>query len=521
MTAIVELTGANLVAGQERTAGPATVESIDPRSGTIQELLAHEATDGEVLEACERAAAASSELAGWTLEQRAGLLEQIADALDDHGEQIVPLADDETGLGAHPRLEGELRRTTDQLRFLAEVVKDGAWLEAMVDHQAEGPTIRRILRPLGPVAVFGAGNFPLAFSVAGGDTGSALGVGCPVVVKAHPGHPLTSELVGRIISRCIEEAGAPPGAFSLLHGFSAGQQLVDDHRIRAVAFTGSFRGGTALAERARRRDRPIPVYAEMGSLNPVVVTPEAAHRRIEETAEGFVGSMTLGTGQFCTKPGLLFVPDGAVELETAIADRLREQEPAPMLGEAIATAWHEGVRRWIDLDGLEVLVPFDLVQQPGTWARPALVAISAGRYPHSAPLHEECFGPVAVLVRYEGRSDLMPALRSIPGTLAAAIHGSADDELTAELLGVLTENSGRIVWNGWPTGVAVVWSMHHGGPYPATTDPLHTSVGAASLRRFLRPVAYQGVPEKLLPPAVRDGNPLRLPRRVDGDLARR
>ncbi|MDX1621807.1 MAG: aldehyde dehydrogenase (NADP(+)) [Nitriliruptorales bacterium] len=512
------LTGANLVAGEERTTGPPTIESIDPRSQEVREVRAHEATSAEVAAACERAAEAAEEVARWTPGERAGLLRRIADDLDAEGGRIVALADSETGLGAHPRLEGELERTTGQLRFLAEVVEDGAWLEVMIDRQDDGPTIRRMLRPLGPVSVFGASNFPLAFSVAGGDTAAALGVGCPVVVKAHPSHPLTSELVGRLVSRSIEEADAPPGAFSLVHGFRAGEQVVDDPRIRAVAFTGSFAGGTAIADRAARRDRPISVYAEMGSLNPIVITPETARTRPADTAEGFVGSMTLGTGQFCTKPGLLFIPSGAAELETAIVERLRAQDPAPMLNAGLLGAWEDGVRRWASLDELEVLIPLEPVEEGGTWVRPALVAATAERFILSDVLHDECFGPVAIIVRYDDRADLVAALRSVPGTLAAGVHGSPDDELAVELVGVLSENAGRVVWNGWPTGVAVVWSMHHGGPYPATTAPLHTSVGAAALRRFLRPVAYQGVPEELLPPPVRDDNPWRLPRRVDGEL---
>lgn len=274
----------------------------------------------------------------------------------------------------------------------------------------------------------------------------------------------------------------------------------------------------ALAELAAGREVPIPVYAEMGSLNPVVVTAEAAFERAEEIAEGFVGSMTLGTGQFCTKPGLLFIPAGAPQLEGTIAEELRDREPTPMLNARIAHNWREGVEGWAGLGGVDVLVPPADADRDGVWARPALVATSAAGFAESEPLHEECFGPVAVLVRYHGRDDLLAALRTVPGSLVAGVHGSPEDELAGELLDVLIGKAGRVVWNGWPTGVAVVWAMHHGGPFPATTNPLHTSVGATSLRRFLRPVAYQGLPGVLLPPAVQDSNPWRVPQRIDGEL---
>lgn len=515
---MTDLNGANLVAGEERSAGPATIESVDPWTGTVRDSRTHEATPDEVAAACEAAATAASSFARTAPPERAELLREIADALDAAAADIVVLADGETGLGTRPRLEGELARTTGQLRFLADVVEEGSWLEASIDHQPEGPTIRRLMVPLGPVAVFAASNFPLAFSVAGGDTGSGLAAGCPVVVKAHPSHPLTSELVGRVVADAVRRAGAPPGVFSLVHGLDAGRWLVLDPRVRAVAFTGSFPGGMAIAELAAGRDDPIPVYAEMGSLNPVVVTAEAARARGDEIAEGFAGSMTLGAGQFCTKPGLLFVPADVPELGSAIVERLAAIRTAPMLNERIAVGWREGVERWSRLGEVEVLVPLAAVEGEGLTARPALVATSAAAFAGSEPLHEECFGPVAVLVRYHGRDDLLAALRTVPGSLVAGIHGSAGDELVDDLLDALSGTAGRLVWNGWPTGVAVLWSMHHGGPFPATTDPLHTSVGATSLRRFLRPVAYQGAPDDLLPPPVRDANPWGVPQRVEGEL---
>lgn len=514
----MRLTGANLVGGRERTDGSAVIESVNPRTGVVTEPRTRAATDEEVTAACVEAEGAAKAFAGMTPTVRARMLRVLADALDAEAQQILSLAEQETALGVQPRLEGELARTTGQLRFIAEVLEDGGWLEATIDHQPDGPSIRRMLLPLGPVAVFSASNFPLAFSVAGGDTAAAMAAGCPVVVKAHPSHPLTSELVGRIVTNTLRELDVPEGAFALVHGLESGKQLVMDERVRAVAFTGSFQGGMALAELANARNIPIPVYAEMGSLNPVVVTPEAAQAHAQEIAQGFVGSMTLGTGQFCTKPGLLFVPADVPQLEVAITDLLRDVEPAPMLNLRIASGWRAIIERWQQLPEVEVLVPPAEADAGPAWLRPALLAASASGLTEDETLHEECFGPAAILVRYQHRDDLRTAVQKLPGSLAAAIHGSTEDALAADLLEDLTRIAGRVVWNGWPTGVAVVWAMNHGGPFPATTNPLHTSVGATSLRRFLRPVTYQDVPEALLPAPLQDKNPWAVPQRVDGKL---
>jgi NADP-dependent aldehyde dehydrogenase len=526
------LTGANLIAGQERTAGDASILSVEARTGHGRPPAVHEATAADVAEACAAAAGAAGRLAALDPMARAALLEAVADRLDRAGDEIVALADAETALGREPRLAGELARTTGQLRFLAGVVRDGSYLEAIIDRE---PDVRRVLVPLGPVAVFGASNFPLAFSVAGGDTAAALAVGCPVVIKAHPSHPHTCELVGRQVAAALADAGAPAGGVSLIHGLEAGRRLVLDAGIRAVAFTGSLAGGTALAGLAASRDVPIPVYAEMGSLNPVVVTARAAGERPDEIAAGFVASMTLGNGQFCTKPGLVFVPDspaGAALVE-AISRAVQAAGPGVLLNAAIRAAWARRLQEWAGLREVRVLVaPRD---DGAVAVRPALLETTAAGLVANPPLREECFGPAAILVRYRDRDDLAAALTELPGSLTATVHGAtvhgatvhgatvhgATDESDdlGPLLDTLAALAGRVIWNGWPTGVAVNWAMQHGGPYPATTNPLHTSVGATSLRRFLRPVAYQGVPDELLPPALRDANPLGLPRRVDGALA--
>ncbi len=447
---------------------------------------------------------------------RAAALRAVADALDAAAGELVPLAHRETNLPAAPRLYAELERTTFQLRLLAETVVEGAYLEVTIDSPdtcwpAGGrPDLRRMLVPLGPVAVFAASNFPFAFSVAGGDTAAALAVGCPVVVKAHPGHPLLSDRVGELVSGALLAAGVPAGAFGVVHGVEEGRALVLDPRIRAGAFTGSLPGGRALFDLASSRPDPIPFYAEMGSVNPVFVTEAAVSERAEGIAEGYAGSFTLGAGQFCTKPGLVFVPAAAArEFEALVAAALSGHVAAPLLSADITAKYTSG------LDALRSHPAVrELVAGEGT--APTLLGCDAADLLASPDLASECFGPVSVVVRYSSRDELLACARAFAGELTATVHGTAPDEEVAALMAVLTERAGRVLWNGWPTGVSVSYAMHHGGPYPATTAPGHTSVGTTSLRRFLRPVVYQNVPQALLPEALRDGNPLGVPRLVDG-----
>lgn len=502
--------GVNLIAGEPRSAGPATIHSVDPRTGGTQEPVVHEADADEVDAACAAAACAVGWYASASPTERERLLAALADALGEGADEVVTTADRETALG-RPRLESELERTTDQLRFLGAVARDGRQLDATIDPDG---AIRRINVPLGPVAVFAASNFPLAFSVAGGDTASALAAGCPVVVKAHPSHPHTSELTARALVAGLEQIGAPPGSFSLVHGFEAGRRLVTDPRIRAVGFTGSRRGGKALLDLVADRDDPVPVHAEMGSVNPVVVTTAALRARRGRILDGYCDSLRLGTGQFCTSPGLLFVPEaeyGAVR--EGLVARLADDEPAPMLNADIQRSWAETTARWAATEGVEV-VHDGTAGLPERTGRATVLAASASRWRDEPDLHEECFGPTSVVVRYRDDADLLRALRTLEGSLAAAVHaGSDDDERARAILDVLGPRAGRLIVDGWPTGVAVTHAMHHGGPWPATSDARQTSVGAAAVRRFLRPVCYQGVPEDLLPPGLQDANPWGLPDR--------
>jgi len=359
--------------------------------------------------------------------------------------------------------------------------------------------------------VFAASNFPFAFSVAGGDTAAALAVGCPVVVKASPGHPELSDLVGSLVSSALSSAGVPDGAFAVVHGFEEGRALVVDPRIRAGAFTGSLEGGRALFDLACARPDPIPFYAEMGSVNPVFVTASAAAERVEGIAEGYVASFTLGAGQFCTKPGLVFVPaTDAAAFESFVASALSGHLAEPLLNTDIEGRYAAGLAELSAHPAVRVLVA-------GEGTAPTLLGCDAADFLAArADLLTECFGPVSMVVRYSSEEELLACARAFGGELAASVHGSLPDETVSRLVAVLTERVGRVLWNGWPTGVSVTYAMQHGGPYPATTFPGHTSVGTTSLRRFLRPVVYQNMPQALLPEVLRDGNPLGVPRRVDG-----
>lgn len=465
--------------------------------------------------AATAAARAAEPLRSATDAQRAAWLGAIADRLDAHVDELVALADEETGLG-EVRLRGEVARTTGQLRMFASVVTEGSYLEATIDHAVPSatpprPDLRRMLRPLGPVAVFAASNFPFAFSVAGGDTASALAVGCPVVVKAHPGHPRLSARTAELVTAALAEAGAPAGAFALVDGFDAGLALVDHPAITAVAFTGSLAGGRALHDRASAREVPIPFFGELGSINPVVVTADADAARGGELATGLAGSFQLGAGQFCTKPGLVFAPEGSA-LEAALPALVGADAPR-MLTPSIADGFQTGAERVRSVPGVTLLAGGD--------AASPVVAVTdvATLREHEHELLAEVFGPFTLVVRYGSRTELTEALGELDGSLTATLH-AAPGEPVDDLLPRLEAVAGRVLFAGWPTGVAVTWSQHHGGPWPATTSQ-HTSVGATAVRRFLRPIVYQDAPDAVLPPALQEANPLGIPRRLDGVLTPR
>jgi alpha-ketoglutaric semialdehyde dehydrogenase len=443
-------------------------------------------------------------------------LERIGEQIIAVGEKLISICAEETALSVD-RLVGERARTVNQFKMFGNLVREGSWVDARIDTALPDrkpiprPDLRRILTPLGPVAVFGASNFPLAFSVAGGDTASALASGCSVVVKPHPGHPRTSALTAAAVLKAAEDCQMPEGAFAIIEENSVeiGLELVRHPLIKAVGFTGSTRAGRALFEAANSRPEPIPVFAEMGSLNPLFVLPGALEGRWETIATGLAGSVTLGTGQFCTKPGLVIAP--ASEAFDRFSSRLGEElAKAPknrMLNEAVAKRFEESLsksREYIRIEG------------------GAFLLVTDGKtFGEERALHEEIFGPATLLVRCEKTEELLALAAELEGQLTATIHsGPGDEELSGRLLRVLQEKVGRIVWNGYPTGVEVSPSMHHGGPYPATTDSRFTSVGTAAIQRFARPVCYQGLPQELLPTELQNANTRKIWRLINGTMTK-
>ncbi|MGH8936450.1 MAG: aldehyde dehydrogenase (NADP(+)) [Acidimicrobiia bacterium] len=526
---ISEPTGANLIGGTEGRQGPQTFTAFDPRNGRPGSVRFHEATTDEIDRATREARVAFESLRAWGNGRVAELLRAIAGVLEGHRGEVVSTADQETRLG-ESRLEGELTRTTLQILAFADYVEEGSYVEAIIDlpdpkaRPIPRPDLRRMLVPLGPVAVFGAGNFPLAFGVPGGDTASALAARCPVVAKAHPSHPGTSELTARIISAAVAEVGAPAGTFSLVQGQGpeVGRALVLSPHIKAVGFTGSHTVGRALHELGATRPEPIPVYAEMGSINPVFVTQGALRARAEQISEGFVASMTLGSGQFCTKPGLVFVPDdetGDLFIERT-AGLLSQMELGPMLNERLRGALREKLARTTRLEGVAVAFQGRPSEEPGFGCAPTLLAIDCESFLAQPELLEEHFGPVSIVVRCPTKR-MQEAAEHLPGSLTVTVHAQPEETDRVRVLQqALVGQAGRLIWNGFPTGVAVTAAMQHGGPYPATVHREHTSVGLMSIRRFLRPVSYQDTPQSLLPPELQDHNPLGILRRLDGEWTR-
>ncbi|MEW1834672.1 aldehyde dehydrogenase (NADP(+)) [Microbacterium sp. NPDC079995] len=471
----------------------------------------------ELTRLTDAAAAAAPIWRTSSADDRARWLTAVADALDAHADELVAIADRETRLGA-VRLRGEVGRTTGQLRLFASVVREGSYLELTVDHADAAatpprPELRRLLVGVGPVAVFSASNFPFAFSVCGGDTASAWAAGNPVIVKAHSGHPELSERTAAIAIEALAAVGAPDGSLALIEGREAGNALVQHPVIQAAGFTGSLSGGRALFDLASGRPDPIPFYGELGSVNPVVVTTGAAAARGAALATGLVGSFTLGAGQFCTKPGVVFIPQGG-GVEQLVADAVAGAAGGPLLTDRITTAFPDGIRDLEADPSVEVLAHG---AETPDGARPVVLTTDAASVAERAEtLIAEVFGPVTLLVRYGDEAELLRALRAVPGSLTATLHSEAGEDV-AEVLELLQLRAGRVLFAGWPTGVAVTWSQQHGGPWPATTS-LHTSVGATAIRRFLRPVTFQDAPDALLPEPLRDASLAQLPHRRNGVL---
>ena len=429
------------------------------------------------------------------------------------------------------RLQSELKRTIGQLNLFADVLEEGSWVSARVDEADRErkpiprPDIRSMLRPLGPVAVFGASNFPLAFSVAGGDTASALAAGNPVIVKAHPAHPGTSELVGKLIQKTLKDSSFPSGTFSLLFdaGTEVGMALVQHPAIKAVAFTGSAVGGQALMRLAAQRPEPIPCYAEMGSTNPLFILSGAMRERGVHIAQGLLDSFTLGSGQFCTKPGIVFIPDDqSAEFEDKLKESLRALDPFVMLTHRIADNYNQALNQRITRSQAELIAgKSDNTERASACSEATVFRVSLENFLRFPELGAEVFGPTTLLVHYGNESDLLSAAQQLHGHLTATIHGTEEDLQRAhELVRVLETKVGRIIFNGFPTGVEVSHAMVHGGPFPATSDGRSTSVGTLAIFRFVRPVCYQDFPDAALPPELQNANPLGLLRLVNGKVTR-
>lgn len=492
-----------------------TGQGVQPSTGAKLEPAYCSATAAEVDKALALASAASPVYAAMSGARRGEFLRAIAAEIESVVEDIVARGLLETGL-PEMRLRGETGRTTGQLRMFAALVEEGSWVDARIERaQPERqpvpkPDLRSMLRPLGPVAVFCASNFPLAFSVAGGDTASALAAGCPVVVIAHSSHPGVAEIVGGAVIRAAQSTGMPEGVFSLLYGGgrTVGQSVVKHPAIQAVGFTGSRSGGTALMATAASRHQPIPVYAEMSSINPVVILPGALARGEEALAEAFYGSLTLGVGQFCTNPGLVFLVEGTGDAFLAKLKSLVDAgAPGTMLNAGICKAYQEATQALAAVKGVEVLASSSAAAGIGQ-ALPTVLLASAADFIREPRLQGEMFGPATLVVR-GSLEEIQQALAGLEGQLTASLHGSTDElAVSSAVVSILQSRAGRVIFNGFPTGVEVCSSMVHGGPYPATSDGRSTSVGTMAIFRFCRPLAWQNFPDSALPAELQDANPL-------------
>jgi 2,5-dioxopentanoate dehydrogenase len=523
----VTLTGHSLIAGQPTAGEGKTTFGFNPATNQALEPTYTLLTEEQLKAATAAASEAFASFSTLDPETHAGFLEAIADNIEAIGEELIIRAGQETGLPS-ARIQGERARTTGQLRLFAAVVRQGDFRGVRIDPALPERTplpradIRQRQIPLGPVAVFGASNFPLAFSTAGGDTASALAAGCPVVFKAHNAHPGTSELVGQAITKAVKDNGLHPGIFSLVYGpgASIGQALVADPAIKAVGFTGSQSAGVALMRTAAARPEPIPVYAEMSSLNPVFVFDGALKGDIDALAQQYVTSVTGSSGQLCTSPGLLFAPEGEAgdKLAAAVGRAVSACAGQTMLTAGIAESWNAGTKALGGAGGVQLIgqgTPGPTENAPA----PAIFGTGVTEFTSNHVLHEEIFGAASLVIRYASVEDLLQAATRLEGQLTASLQLTEEDYPTAaRLLPVLEQKVGRIIVNGWPTGVEVGHAMVHGGPFPATSDSRTTSVGTLAINRFLRPVSYQNLPQELLPEALQNANPWHLNRRIDGEV---
>jgi alpha-ketoglutaric semialdehyde dehydrogenase len=526
----MQLLGTSIIGSSRSAQAEKTFSGFNPKQSQPIAPAFYEATIEDLNRAAQLAAEAAPVLRNLPAAKIAEFLLAIREEILELGDALIERASQESGLDA-ARLNGERDRTTNQLKLFAELVREGSWVDARIEialpdrKPVPRPDLRRLLRAIGPVAVFGASNFPLAFSVAGGDTTAALAAGNPVIVKGHPAHPGTSELVASAVAAAVKKCGLPEGTLSLLQSTepSFAIALVQHPVVAAVGFTGSERAGRALFDAAAKRPVPIPVYAEMGSVNPIFVLPNALSERAEATAEGLFKSVTAGAGQFCTCPGLVFVSEGP-GMDTFLA-KLEEQfeqgQPGTMLTPGIAKAFEEHFQKAATVAGVSTHRSTRAADPSQTQGQPGAIVVDSKTWSDNDPLQHEIFGPSTIIVRCPSVDEMLTAAHALKGNLTASIH-STPGELASftELIDVLTQKAGRLVFNGYPTGVEVGHAMHHGGPYPATTDSKFTSVGTGSILRFARPVCFQSFPQNLLPAQLQDENPDGIWRQINGALTK-
>lgn len=503
-----------------------TFRAFAPSTGEATDPPFHSATMDELDRAAKLADEARLPLGNTTGRERAPFLRTIADNIESLGDVLLERASLETGLSTQ-RFAGERARTCNQLRMFADLLEEGSWVDARIDHAIPDrkpvpkPDVRSMLRPLGPVAVFCASNFPLAYSVAGGDTASAFAAGCPVIVNAHPAHAGTAELVANAVAAAVKETGLPEGTFSLIFssGYELGQALVKYPAIKAVGFTGSRAGGRAIMDIAAARPEPIPVYTEMSSVNPTFILPSAIRERGEQIVSGLHASVTGGAGQFCTKPGLVFVPSGVEKFKDDFRELISSTAPSPLLTAGIQKSYQKGSLARAEYRSGEEAEGSD--ELDGFAVRASVFETTADRFLEDRDLEQEVFGPTTLLITADSHEQLLDVARSLEGQLTASIHGTEDDLVEyADLIQILETKAGRLIFNGFSTGVEVCPSMVHGGPYPATSDSRSTAVGSRAIERFARLVCYQNFPDAALPEELKNSNPLGIWRIVDGEFSK-
>ena len=510
--------GTNYIGFSTTQNGSETLKAYNPKENRPLPETFHIATKKEIGQALEQAQSAFGEYRHFSGSKKADFLEKISDKIMELDDKLVERATAESGLSVG-RIEGERGRTCSQLNMFADLLREGSWVDARID--TGKPDVRRMLFPIGPVAVFGASNFPLAFSTAGGDTASSLAAGCPVIVKGHESHPGTNELVAGAIIEAARETGMPDGVFSSLNGGKdVGAQLVMHPLTKAVGFTGSFSGGKAIYDMAQKRDEPIPVYAEMGSINPVFLLDEKLAASAEQVAEDYAGSVSQGVGQFCTNPGLIIAQKGAGldKFKEVLARKLKENPPGCMLNPKISKHYQEQRAKMFSQAGVEVLAKPEKTEEK-TRGAAAVATTTADKFLANEVLAEEVFGPYTLILSCENNQQMQKVASQLKGQLTITLMGK-EEEITANkpLVDACREKAGRVIFNGVPTGVRVCQAMQHGGPFPATTDSKFTSVGTTAIERFVRPIAFQDAPQDLLPDELKDNNPLKIFRTVDGVL---